>query len=263
VFFFLSKILTPLETPSDLLLLLLLSGLLFFWVTRFRRTGMAMILLAALAFLAILLFPIAAWIAEPLEDRFPSPHALPEHVDGIIVLGGAINPAMTALRGMPSLNAAAERMTEFVRLAKKYPDARLMFSGGSGRLTRDLPDFTEADAARLFFAQQGLDATHIVFERRSRNTYENVIFSKALVHPLPGQTWLLISSAQDMPRTVGIFRKAGWPVLAVPVAYKADMSNFYMLGDNLFQLDRAAHEWLGLLIYYLTGKTDALFPAPH
>lgn len=262
MFFLLSKILVPLETPSDLLLLLLLLGLFFMASARLRRAGMMMVVFSGLAFLCVLIFPVASWVAAPLENRFPSPRSLPQHVDGIIVLGGAIDPATTARHGMPSLNNAAERMTEFVRLARKYPEARLVFSGGSGQLALGLPSFTEADAARLFFMQQGLDAGRILFERKSRNTYENVIFARALVHPLPGQAWLVISSAQDMPRTVGIFRKAGWPVIAVPVDYKADKQGGMELGDNLSELDRAAHEWLGLLVYYLTGKTDALFPAP-
>jgi uncharacterized SAM-binding protein YcdF (DUF218 family) len=262
VFFLISKILAPLETPSDLLLLILVLGVFFFLFARLRRTGTVMVILAALAFLTVALFPVTAWLGAPLEDRFPRPQTLPEHVDGIIVLGGAIDPIVTEKRSIPSLNSAAERMTEFLRLARQYPEARLVFSGGSGRLSFNLPSFTEADAARLFFVQQGLDARRILFENKSRNTYENVIFTKALADPRRGQIWLLISSAQDMPRSVGIFRKAGWPVIAVPVAYKADKPNAFDLGDNLSQLDHAAHEWLGLLVYYIAGKTDALFPAP-
>jgi uncharacterized SAM-binding protein YcdF (DUF218 family) len=120
---------------------------------------------------------------------------------------------------------------------------------------------TEADTARLFFQQQGLDIRRITFENRSRNTYENVVFTKALVKPLPEQVWILVSSAQDMPRSVGIFRKQEWPVFPVPVAYKTgDQSDH--LSDDLSAIDDNVHEWLGLVVYYLTGKTDALFPAP-
>jgi len=262
VFFLASKILVPLETLSDLLLLLLLLGLLARLTARFRRLGLTMITFATLALLFVTLFPVSTWVTAPLENRFPPPQTLPGHVDGIIVLGGAIDPEITAQRGIPSLNTRAERMTEFLRLARKYPDAKLMFSGGSGRLSLHLPAFTEADAARLFFTQQGLDASRVLFENKSRNTYENVIFTKALVRPPAGQTWLLVSSAADMPRSIGIFRKAGWPVVAVPVAYKSNEPNSYILGDNLSQLDHGLHEWLGLLVYYLTGKTDAWFPAP-
>ena len=87
--------------------------------------------------------------------------------------------------------------------------------------------------------------------------------SKAIAKPAPDQTWLLVASAQDMPRTVGIFRKLNWPVTAVPVAYKSDSPHSYSLGSNLHAMDRAVHEWLGLLIYRVTGKTDSLFPAPR
>jgi uncharacterized SAM-binding protein YcdF (DUF218 family) len=262
VFFILSKLLVPLESPGDLLLLLLCVGAIASWSVRYRRTGVVIITLVTAAFLLIVVVPVTAWIGAPLEDRFPRPHALPTQVDGIIVLGGAVDPGTTSRRGLPTLNSDAERMTEFVRLAKLYPRAELVFSGGSGVLNGEPTGFSEADVARLFFRQQGLDTSRVIFESRSRNTYENVVFSKEIVKPAVDQTWLLISSAQDMPRSVGIFRKQDWPVTPIPVAYKAGSHHSYFLGDNLYQLDRGVHEWLGLLVYYLTGKTDALFPAP-
>jgi uncharacterized SAM-binding protein YcdF (DUF218 family) len=262
VFFILSKLLVPLESPGDLLLLLLCIGVILSWSSRRRRTGIAIMTVVTAALLLLVVAPVSGWITAPLENRFPRPKILPSQVDGIIVLGGAIDPGTTARKGLPTLNGDAERMTEFVRLAKLYPDAKLVFSGGSGLLEKVPAGLTEAGAARLFFRQQGVDISRVVFEDRSRNTYENVVFSKIMVKPAAGQTWLLISSAQDTPRSVGIFRKQGWTVTPIPVAYKADNHHSYFLGDNLYQLDRSCHEWLGLLVYYLTGKTDALFPAP-
>jgi len=262
VFFVLSKLLAPLESPGDLLLLLLVLGAISSWFVRFRRLGIAMVTIATAALVLIVLLPVAAWVSAPLENRFPRPVHLPDHVDGIIVLGGAVDPGTTSRRGIPTLNSDAERMTEFVRLAKRYPDARLVFSGGSGLLNPQSEIISEADVARLFVEQQGLSPARVIFESRSRNTYENVAFSKAIVKPGLRQTWLLISSAQDMPRTVGIFRKLEWPVMPVPVAYKSDTHHTPDLGDNLHELDRGSHEWLGLLVYRLTGKTDALFPGP-
>lgn len=262
MFFTFSKILVPLQSPSDLLLLILCLGTICAWFASCRRLGILLVSGATIALLLIVLLPVSGWLSGPLEDRFPRPGALPQHVDGIIVLGGAVDQVTTQRRGIPSLNSEAERMTEFVRLAKLYPGAQLVFSGGSGLLGAKAGDLNEADAARLFFTQQGLDLARVIFENRSRNTYENVLFSKALVKPRPGQTWLLVSAAQAMPRTVGIFSKLDWPVLAVPVAYKSDSPHSPYLGDNLRELDRAVHEWLGLLVYRVTGKTDALFPAP-
>ena len=261
MFFVLSKLLVPLQSPGDLLLLLLMLGAICTWFAASRRPGIILVSVATAGLMLAVLLPVSSWLAAPLENRFPRPSTLSAHVDGIIVLGGAVDPDTSLHRGLPSLNADAERMTEFVRLAKIYPDARLVFSGGSG-LLRARDDFSEVDVARLFFSQQGIDPARVVFEARSRNTYENVAFTKPLVKPAPGQIWLLVSSAQDVPRTVGIFRKLDWPVIAVPVAYKSDASHSYFLGDNLHQIDRSAHEWLGLLVYRITGKTDALFPAP-
>ena len=261
MFFYASKLLVTLERPSDLLLLVLLAGAVLAWTARFRKLGMIVTTAVALGFATMAVVPVAAWVAAPLEDRFPRPAALPNHVDGLIVLGGALNTTITARRGLPSLNAEAERMTEFVRLAKLYPDAELVFSGGSGEL-RPKSGPTEAAVARLFFQQQGLDIGRFVFEDRSRNTYENVLFSKALVRPKVGQLWLLVASAQDVPRCVGVFHSLGWPVIPIPVAYKSDSRGGEDFASSLSSLDRSTHEWLGLVVYRLTGKTDELFPSP-
>src|ERR1700761_6421539 len=181
VFFILSKLLVPLESPSDILLLLLCAGVLLSWSKRRREGGVTIITLVTAMFLLIVVAPVSSWIATPLENRFPRPHALPSRVDGIIVLGGAVDPGTTARKGLPTLNSDAERMTEFVRLAKQYPRAKLVFSGGSGIVGGE--SLTEADTARLFFQQQGLDTSRMIFEDRSRNTYENVLFSKNIVKP--------------------------------------------------------------------------------
>jgi uncharacterized SAM-binding protein YcdF (DUF218 family) len=260
MFFVAAKLLTHLERPGDLLVLLLAIGALLIWLPRWRRAGIVLVSGVAFAFLLVALLPLAAWVRAPLENRFPRP-ALPSHVDGIAVLGGAVDPKTSARRGIPSLNADAERMTEFVRLAKLYPRARLLFSGGSSSLTVD-PARSEAGVARLFFRRQGLDIRRVTFEARSRDTYENALFSKRLVRPSPGEVWLLVATAEDVPRIVGIFHKLGWPILPVPVAYKTDSRQFDF-AQNLHLLDEAMHEWLGLVAYRLAGRTDALFPSPE
>jgi uncharacterized SAM-binding protein YcdF (DUF218 family) len=266
MFFYISKLLVPLESPGDLLLALLAAGTLLSWFSRTRRTGIVLTSIAALAFLAVAVFPIARWITSPLEDRFPRPRQLPDRVDGLIVLGGAVDPDTTARRGLPTLNGEAERMTEFVRLAKSYPGARLVFSGGSALLSAH-PVPKEAGVARIFFRQQGLDVRRILFEDRSRNTYENVLLSKALAKPRRGETWLLVQSAHAVPRSIGIFHRLGWPVIPVPVAYKTSEAGGFDLGydlaDSLMMVENSSHDWLGLLVYRLTGKTDALFPSPQ
>jgi uncharacterized SAM-binding protein YcdF (DUF218 family) len=239
-------------------------GLALGWLGR-RRAGQALVTASLLALLAILVLPVDQWLLRPLEDRFARPSPVPNHVDGIIVLGGAMDGALSDDRDLPSLNYAAERITDGVALARRFPAAILVFTGGNGDL--EPVSATEADYARRLFDALGLEGRPIVYERRSRNTWENAVFSREIVHPTPGQTWLLVTSASHMPRSVGIFRKVGWPVVPWPVAYKSGHSweTLYTrhFGEKMEQIDWATHEWVGLLSYWLLGRTSALFPAPE
>lgn len=257
--FLFSKIFGFLLQPDTLLLLLVLAGLLLAG-TRRSWIGWRLAATGALLMLAISLLPMDSWCLAPLEDRFPQPGALPAQVDGIIVLGGAVNPEQTERHGIPSLNENAERMTSFVKLARRYPGARLVFTGGSGSIHADRPK--EAETAKMLFDDLGLDTTKIIFERELRNTYENAVFSKRLVDPRPGETWVLVTSAAHMPRSVGVFRRAGWPVIPWPVGYKTDPEYTIGFVGHLEDLDHAAYEWLGLAAYRILGRTDAFFPAP-
>jgi uncharacterized SAM-binding protein YcdF (DUF218 family) len=104
-------------------------------------------------------------------------------------------------------------------------------------------------------------------ERNSRNTYENAVFTKALAAPKPGERWLLVTSAYHMPRSVGLFRKAGFAVEPYPVDWRvgrgADIFAFTNIaGDGLGRTDTAMREWIGLVAYRLTGKTSELLPGP-
>jgi uncharacterized SAM-binding protein YcdF (DUF218 family) len=248
--------------PSSALILLATAGLAFLLLRR-ERAGRWALAVGIGGLLAVLILPVDRWVLLPLEDRFPRP-APPAHVDGIIGIGGAIDEFISADRGIPSLNDAAERMTEFVALARRYPDARLVFSGGSGAIFPS--GLREAEVARAIFASLGLDTERMDFEGESRTTWENAIFAKRIAHPAAGEIWLLITSASHMPRAVGVFRRAGWDVLAWPVAYKSRHTGGLFangsFGARISALDLAVHEWIGLLAYHLTGKTDALFPGP-
>jgi uncharacterized SAM-binding protein YcdF (DUF218 family) len=258
--FVLSKIFWQLAAPSHVVLGLIVLGVLL-WRTRWTRLAYALAVAGIGLLIAIVFLPVPNLSLESLEDRFPLPRNLPDHVDGIIVLGGALNPIETATRGIPSLNEAAERMTSFVKLARLYPNATKIFTGGNGTL--ETSKLSEAAVARQLFTELGLDTQQIFYEDKSRNTYENVLFSKQLAHVAPAQTWILVTSAQHMPRSVGIFRKLDWPVIAYPVAYKSDGDFFGDVGGALNAVDDAAHEWIGLIAYRLLGRTDALLPLPQ
>jgi uncharacterized SAM-binding protein YcdF (DUF218 family) len=259
-----SKIFWAIAQPSTALLLLCIAGALICLWRPLSVWGRGLLTAGVAGFAACAFLPIGAWLMWPLEDRFPPPSPMPAHVDGIIVLGGAIDRAESAARGHPALNGHAERMTAFVSLARRYPQARLLFTGGNPDLHPSGP--TEADVARVLFAGLGLDMHRVVFEERSRNTRENALLSKRLVSPQPGQTWLLVTSAADMPRAVGCFRAVGWAVIAYPVDYRTrqgSLGSTLGLVAGLRDVDWAAHEWIGLIYYRMRNWTSSQFPDPN
>lgn len=244
-----------------LLFLALLLGTALLWTPALkagRRLTTAVVVLAVVfAFV-----PINSPLLAILEDRFPVPAPMPEHVDGIIALGGDFNAAVAEARG--PLAVASPRLVGFADLARRYPHARLVFSGGSARVLR--PDLREADQAARILARLGVDMRRVTLERNSRNTYENVQFSKKLVDPKPGETWIVVTSAAHMPRAVGTFRRAGWPVIAYPVGFRSGAAAVERIRPQfdrgLSDLNIVAREYVGLLVYYLRGRTDRLFPSP-
>jgi uncharacterized SAM-binding protein YcdF (DUF218 family) len=262
----LSKLVWLLAEPASLLLSAWVAGCIVLW-TKWWRAGRLLVCLAALATTAVALYPLGQLALRPIEDRFPPLVSLPARVDGILVLGGVIDYYVIGKRGVPSslLAAGSPRLDAFVELARRYPMARHVFTGGSIELI-DGKD-TEADVVRRIFARIGLDTTRIIFEDRSRNTYENARLSLEMIRPEPEETWLLITSARHMPRAVGTFRKAGWPnIVAYPIDFATDpnlpFESAFRLGHNLNYLSEAIREYMGLLYYWRLGRTDELFPGP-
>lgn len=265
MFFPISKLFWQFAEPLPLLVLLGLIGTLLGW-TRFARFG-RWLAAAALVLLAIsIMTPFPALIMQPLEDRFPQAAADPPAPAGIIVLGGGIDPVRSAARGqMAMAGGAGMRMVAGFELARRYPETPLIFSGGSGDPTeQELP---EAGAAHKLWTELGVPETQMIFEDKSRNTWENALFTRSIVHPKPGDRYLLVTSAWHMPRSVGIFRKLGFDVVPYPVDFRTfgkDRDFYIRLGpvERIEMLDTAVREWIGLVAYRLTDKTEALFPAP-
>ena len=262
MFFWASKILWVLAQPSNLLLLLLVTGALALLLGR-RRLAAWLLYPAILALMLIGLLPIGQWLILPLENRFPALAEPPDEVDGVIVLGGAIDRAVAEGRGVVAFDENAERSIALIELAERYPDAKLLFTGGRGDILGAA--ITEADVMREFAWRHGLDG-RVILEDQSRNTYENAVLSKALASPAPGERWLLVTSASHMPRSVGVFRQVGWPVIPYPVDYRtSDEIALLQVPDvakRWIEFDQAIRSWVGLGAYWLTGRSSALFPAP-
>lgn len=263
MFFYLSKLLWLLAQPSNLLLLLLVAAVLGVWFGH-RRLA-APLLYGVTAVLALVgLLPVGLWLMTPLENRFAALTELPDRVDGVIVLGGGVDLPVAEARRTIALNEAGERSTTLMELGQRYPDARLIFTGGTDWLS-GVPT-SEAEVMREFYRRQQFESARVLFEDRARNTYENALFSRQLLEPAPGERWLLVTSASHMPRAVGVFRRAGWPVLAYPVDYRTtggfELWSGLDVALRLKEFDEASKAWLGLVAYWLSGRTSALLLAP-
>ena len=262
MFFYLSKLFWIVVQPINLIGILVLAGIVLS-VLRLRRLG----LLFSLAGFAVL--ALGAWtslgalLLHPLEDRFRRPDPAPAEVAGIIVLGGGFEGAVNLARGGYELNASGDRFVEAAILARRYPEARIVVTGGTGTLLLDGEG--DADTAPRLLTALGVAPERLVMESRSRNTHENALFTRDMVQPQPGETWLLVTSAFHMPRAVGLFRKAGFDVVPWPADYRtAGTETFGLAQDNaldsLRNLSVAIREWIGLAAYRATGRIDAILP---
>ena len=261
--FVLSKVAGFFAVPSNLIALLGLAGLALLLARR-RRAGVTLLVVST-ALLAIAgLSPLPNVLLLSLTERFPQWQST-ETPDGIIVLGGAIDSEVTTARNSIELDASAERILAMLRLARRFPQARIAFSGGSGNLFLD--SVSEAPIAAKLLEEFGVSRDRILLETASRTTTENAIMLRQMLAPKQGERWLLVTSAYHMPRAIGAFRKAGFEVEAYPVDWRTRgwvdaRVPFDRLSSGLARTDVALHEWGGLVIYWLTGRSSELFPAP-
>jgi uncharacterized SAM-binding protein YcdF (DUF218 family) len=251
--------------PVNFLVELGILSVLLMATRRFAVLGrrLAVITLVVLALAAF--SPLGYLLLYPLEARFPPWDASRGAPDGIIVLGGSVDPEVSQARHMPVVRNAADRMIAPAELARRYPNARVVFTGGSASLVSD--EAREADASAAILEGLGIPRERLIVERNSRNTYENALFTKQLVNPKPGERWLLITSAYHMPRSIGLFRSVGFDVEAYPVDWRMggreDLFTFTNLAaDGLSRTEVATREWIGLVAYRLIGKTGELLPGP-
>lgn len=263
MFFVLSKLFWFLVQPVNLAIILLLAGLLLLTLA-WNRTAYGLFGIAALGLVLCVWTSFGALLVTPLEDRFPRP-PLPDKVAGIVILGGGFEGGINLARGGYELNSGGDRYVEAAALARRYPEAKIVISGGTGALLLEGED--DASTAVRLFEALGVPRDRLVLEGRSRNTYENAAFTKELVTPAPGETWLLVTSAFHMPRSMALFRKAEFPVTPWPVDYRTtgrEGIGFFVDNpvDSLQTATLGIREWTGLIAYWLTGRIDRPFPSP-
>ena len=254
LFFWASKLLWLLIKPESLLLIAFSAGFLLLWLGKMviakRILGGVLVAVLMIGF-----FPLGEWLLYPLESRYPH-NVEPEQVDGIVALSGALDPMRTKIWDQVVAGGAAERNFAFVRLANKYPDARLVYTGGASSMIYQ--QYKAADVAKRLYAELGTDIGRILFERESRNTVESAVNVKRLVNPQSGEQWLLLTTSWHMPRSVGVFCKVGWDVIPYPVDFQTmpghQLRADWNFGGHLRDLNTAVKEWVGLFAYSLFGK---------
>jgi uncharacterized SAM-binding protein YcdF (DUF218 family) len=263
MFFILSKIVGFFIQPLNFAILLLFASLVSAAFGRRRLAAIGSAL--ALLFLA---FPawtsLGAMMLTPLEERYPKP-AMPQNVAGIVVLGGGFEGAINLARGGYELNSGGDRYVEAAVLARRFPMAKVVVTGGTGALF--LGGEGDAATAPRLLTALGVAPDRLVLENRSRNTYENAVFTRQMVTPEPGETWLLVTSAFHMPRAKALFDKAGFATVPWPVDYRTSgREGVSLFADNtadaLQNTTIAIREWIGLFAYWLSGRIDTPFPGP-
>jgi len=263
MFPYLTRIFWSFAQPVSLVALLLLLGLLLMWLKR-RRLAATAFTLGTLILVLCSFTTLPYLLLDPLESRFLRP-AEPAHIDGIVVLGGGMDTEVNTARNSWELNRSGDRFVEALRLAQRHPEAKILIAGGGSALASG--QVSEAEAGARFFRDFGIAPERLVLEDKSRNTEENAVNAKAIGQPKAGETWLLVTSAFHMPRSVGLFRRAGFPVIPWPTDYLATGNEgvgltFDQMAENLAISNIALREWIGLFGYYLTGRIDDVVPGP-
>ena len=266
MFYIASKVVFFCIAPSHVCLIALGLGALLLMRRGDSKNGRRLVFVSLAGFVVLGFAPVGVALMLPLEQRFPPPAAIDQgRYDGIILLGGFEDGGISKARNTLALIDAGERLSETVRLAHKLPQSRIIFSGGAATIFSRTQD--ARDAVSRYLRDVGIGPDRTVLENQSRNTWENAVFTKRLVKPRRDQRFLLVTSAWHMPRAIGIFRKVGFDVVAYPVDYRTqgegDLTRPYStLTNGLRAVDQATKEWIGLLAYWISGRSSALFPRP-
>ena len=264
MFYLTAKVFLFLFTPSNLIALSFLASALMLALGVWPRSARRLLGAGALGLIICGFSPLGAWLSLPLEERFPRPPPPPD-VAGIILLGGYEDTPIATARATITVNEAADRLLETVRLAKRYPKARIVITGAWATI---LPNALDSTAPIAKFMQEiAIAPARIVAENKSRNTYQNARFAKQKLKPTASETYLLVTSAYHMPRAMGAFRAQGFSIVAWPTDYRSTgwsdaAMPFRSFLQGLERTDLAIKEWIGLLAYRMTGRTHKLLPAP-
>ena len=254
--FYLSKILNFFINPLYILSLIILIHLFIIFFIQSKK----LVIFFSKLFLILFLFfgysPLSNFLLSKMEDYIQTSKYPVHQLTGVIVLGGSFNSGLESKeRNEVSLNSSAERLTKALEIYKKNPRLLILFSGFSGELKPQ--GWSESDMAKKFFLDQGVKLDNLIFENQSRNTFENIKYSKDIIANYKG-TWGLITSANHMPRSFFTFKKQGLILEPINVDYKTGTSRIFWIN---FDISSGLNNWsiilrelIGITYYKITNK---------
>ena len=250
--FYLSKLLWLFFNPFNLILIFFIIGFISNLI-KYKKISLFFYISSLLIFFIAGVLPTGSYLNYLLEKKFHETNYLPNTVDGILILSGATNPILTKEYNQINLNSSVERLIESILLIKKYPKALIVFSGGLGH----------ARVARDFFYNMDISLNNFIFEKKSRNTFENILFSKKMIDPKSNERWLIVTSAFHMDRSLAISKKLEWKFIPYVTDFNQRKNFSWKLTlnflDNFYEFEKASHEWVGLISYYFLGRSAYIF----
>jgi uncharacterized SAM-binding protein YcdF (DUF218 family) len=244
-------------TIDRILMILLLLGFAALYTSWWKAGRRVIFTTVAITFVTIVV-PTGFQLMSFLENRFPEITEIPSDAKGIILLGGSFDLRTSAALGRPSYNMAGGRIIDFMGLINKYPHLPILFTG-AGAVAN--PKANESAIMKDVLVSFGVDLNRVTFEDRSKSTIENAKLSYDLIKPKAEDKWVLVTSAFHMPRSVALFRAAGWNVIPCPVDYhlQKDISWFspnFDLSTGLLMWSHGIREIGGMSTNYLAGRTE-------
>ena len=254
--FYIAKVANYLLEPFYIISFFLLILIFLLLFTNFKKLTIFSAKFLLILFLFFGYTPLSNFLLNKLED-FIKPSKYPvQQLKGVVVLGGSFNSGLQSKeRNEVLLNSSAGRLTKVLEIYNKNPKILILFSGFSAELKPQ--GWSESDMAKKFFLEQGVRSENLIFENKSRNTFENINYSKDIIKNYKG-AWGLITSASHMPRSYFGFKKQGLILEPIIVDYKTGTSPIFWISFNiksgLSNWSTLLHEVVGISYYKITGK---------
>ena len=254
--FYIAKVANYLLEPLYILSFFLLILIFLLLFTNFKKLTIFFAKFLLILFLFFGYTPLSNFLLNKIED-FIKPSKYPaQQLTGVIILGGPFDlESESKERNEVLLNSSAERLTKALEIYKKNPRLLILFSGASNKIKPI--GWSESDMAKKFFLEQGVRSENLIFENKSRNTFENIIYSKDIIKNNKG-TWGFVTSAYHIPRSYFAFKKQGLVLEPISVDYRTGITSIFWINfdikKGLENWNIILHEVVGISYYKITGK---------